>query len=531
MKKLHVFFAIIILITSPGLLFSQYGTVKGYMKVNSASPLLTGKILDAWCFGQSSEFLGDLNGDGYGDFAVGCTGDSAGAGFGTGAIYIFFGGPNGTILSTQKISAREGNFKDTLESNGWFGYEIANIGDFNHDGTTDIAVSAPNSSAGGISKGIVYLLFLNKNGTVKHSVKFIPLRGLLAGTVTDNARFGTGIDTIGDIDKDGHKDLMIGGNSYRIGGTGIGAAWVLFMSSDSTIKSYQIITNGKGGFTGTILSGGYFGNGVKCIGDFDKDGTNDVVIGERENDEGGTNKGSIYLLYLNINGTVKSYKKINALNGNFTGVLNTNDFFGSNIENLGDLNGDGTTDIAVCAPDLAANTGYGKVFILFLNPDFTVKSYVKIANGSGGFSGTIHSLDNFGFSASLVSDYNQDSCCDLLVTARWDSSGGGYQRGGLYILYLNSVLNSMMEYPEKSMEFTIYPNPAKEQFNIVLPEDHFKSENLVLNIYNELSQEVYTTPLDNKISTIDIPGLKTGVYIVNISNQKYSWSRKLIVNQ
>ena len=43
---------------------------------------------------------------------------------------------------------------------------------------------------------------------------------------------------------------------------------------------------------------------------------------------------------MNGDGTVKSHQKISSTLGNFTGVLDDLDFFGSSISNLGDLDGD-----------------------------------------------------------------------------------------------------------------------------------------------------------------------------------------------
>ena len=57
------------------------------------------------------------------------------------------------------------------------------------------------------------------------------------------------------------------------------------------------------------------------------------------------------------------------------------DFFGHDIELIGDLDGDGVTDIAVGVPyDNDGANSAGAVYILFLNSDGTVKSSQKISS-------------------------------------------------------------------------------------------------------------------------------------------------------
>ena len=59
--------------------------------------------------------------------------------------------------------------------------------------------------------------------------------------------------------------------------------------------------------------------------------------------------GAIYILFLNVDGTVKGEQKISTLHGGLTGPLVNNDDFGRAVTSLGDLNADGHTDLAVGA--------------------------------------------------------------------------------------------------------------------------------------------------------------------------------------
>ena len=104
-------------------------------------------------------------------------------------------------------------------------------------------------------------------------------------------------------------------------------------------------------------------------------------------------------------GTVISYQKISATQGNFTGILDNFDNLGwLSIASLGDLDKDGVTDIAVgTAFDDDGNNNTGAVWILFLNTDGTVKSHQKISATQGNFTGILDGGDFFGWGSVLHS--------------------------------------------------------------------------------------------------------------------------------
>ena len=76
----------------------------------------------------------------------------------------------------------QGNLKENLKNGDFFGFSAANIGDFNGDGIEDIVVGAPYDDDASLfdsliqrhdqtNKGAIYILFLNKDGTVKSHQK------------------------------------------------------------------------------------------------------------------------------------------------------------------------------------------------------------------------------------------------------------------------------------------------------------------------------------------------------------------------
>ncbi|MCH8881337.1 MAG: FG-GAP repeat protein, partial [Planctomycetes bacterium] len=119
------------------------------------------------------------------------------------------------------------------------------------------------------------------------------------------------------------------------------------------VLSHQKISDTEGSFSGILDDTDEFGTEVASLGDLDGDGVGDLAVGARLDDDGGggsnANRGAVWVLFLEQDGTVKSHQKISSAEGGFTGILDDGDFFGSSATSLGDLDGDGVGDLAVGA--------------------------------------------------------------------------------------------------------------------------------------------------------------------------------------
>ena len=91
------------------------------------------------------------------------------------------------------------------------------------------------------------------------------------------------------------------------------------------------------------------------------------AVGADHTDDGGSNRGAIWILFMRDDGRVDSQVKISDTKGGFGGTLDDEDAFGSAVTGVSDLNGDGRDDIAVGAPlDDSGGLEKGATWILFM---------------------------------------------------------------------------------------------------------------------------------------------------------------------
>ena len=437
-----------------GAAFAQTGTVSSNQKIadnTGGFSLVDITLADNDQFGFSTAAIGDLDNDGVEDLAVGARNDDTN-GTDRGAVYVLLMNSDGTIKSNQKIADNTGGFSVTLADSVQFGTSVAGLGDLDGDGVEDLAVGANLDDTGGADRGAVYVLFMNSNGTVKSNQKIADNTGGFNVTLTDGDHFGRSVASLGDLDNDGVEDIAVGADGDDTGGGDRGSVYVLFMNSNGTVKSNQKIADNTGGFSVTLTDSSGFGNSVAAVGDLDNDGVEDIAVGARKDDTGGTDRGAVYVLLMNTNGTVKSNQKIADNTGGFNVTLTDGDRFGASAEGMGDLDGDGVEDLAVGAnQDNTGGTSRGAVYVLFMNSNGTVKSNQKIADNTGGFNVTLTNGDRFGVSIADVGDLDNDGVKDLVVGANADDSGGT-GRGAVYVLFMNT--DGTVDHPQKISDTT-----------------------------------------------------------------------------
>ena len=418
------------------------GMVVRHKKISEAQHVFPGGLDADDQLGRAVISPGDIDGDGNADLVSGAVGDDDGGVLGissdTGAVWVHFLAANGTLRSNAKISATSGNFAFHLDTRDQFGRALAELGDFDGDGVPDVAVGSCRDDDGGPNRGAIYLLFLQRDGSVKRAQKISDTEGGFDGVLEDLDEFGRALANLGDLDGNGAVDLAAGAIGDDDGGVDQkGALWILFMNTDGTVEREQKISDTAGNFQGVLGGGDLFGFALANLGDLDDDGVIDLAVGACKDDDGGVRKGAVWILFMNANGTVKGHTKISDL-ANGYGLL-AGDEFGSAVAGIGDLDGDGIEDLAVGAIlDDGAHDDQGAVWINFLRADGTVRAKQKINDVAGNFVGNLGNGDWFGSALGTLDDLDGNGVGELAVGARFDDDGGS-DNGSVWTLFLQGV--------------------------------------------------------------------------------------------
>lgn len=377
--------------------------------------------------------VGDVNLDGVEDLALQISGGNS--------VTVHFLDAEGTVIGKQSFGGR-GGFGGELSSGDQFADAIGRLGDLDDDGVPDLVVGAPHTSDNGTLRGSVWIVFLNPDGTVKAEQEINDTQGGFVGILRNAVLFGTSVAGLDDLDGDGVEDIVVGAPGYdprADNGANQGSVWIVLLKKDGTVKSNLRITNDENGFLGPLVDGDTFGWAVAGLGDVDGDGVNDLAVGANAFATVSPYPGSVWILLLNPDGTVKAEQKITEGVGGFTGDLDAGDQFGGALASLGDLDQDGVPDLAVGAQnddDLA--TDNGAVWVLFLTPSGTVREWQKLSSTEGGVDVSDLQVGGASLGTAIAGypDYNSDGVFDLLATS-YSLTDLGFTESSFFLLGLD----------------------------------------------------------------------------------------------
>ncbi|MGI8961389.1 MAG: FG-GAP-like repeat-containing protein [Bryobacteraceae bacterium] len=249
-------------------------------------------------FGRHVSTAGDVDHDGYADIIVGAPGNSA-TGERAGSAYVFSGrdgrlllrltgeqagdefgsavggysDKNGTILIVgapkagprktgrtyvyKQLSSKPAFVIESDETGRALGEMFLSVvGDVDGDGMADVYASDWSNAAKGRSTGRVYI----RSGADGHSL-------FTATGETAGEGFGIGVARAGDVDGDGHADLIIGSWQYAGQAVSGGRAYLYSGRDGRLMRTYTC-----------RIPGDTFGFDAVGMGDVDGDGTIDFLI-------------------------------------------------------------------------------------------------------------------------------------------------------------------------------------------------------------------------------------------------------------
>lgn len=383
-------------------------------------------------FGWIARNIGDVDKDGFDDMITSSIGNSKSA-QGAGKIYVY-SGKSGELLWSQVGE----------DANGNLGLNIEMAGDVNADGIPDVVATAPQ-----VNKVFVYSG--NDGKLIWRKVGEDP-----------KGAFGRSAKGLGDVNNDGHSDILVG-EPYQIWGAPIvgnsidhaGKFHVLSGKDGSILKTWEGEKVGDG--LGTACGGGKVGqhffiiqgapnaganNGGKVyvykdlsdkpafviksdstgrqlggmflsiIGDVDADGTPDIYASDWANAALGQGTGRVYI-HSGATG-----KRLYTWTGEAAG-----DGFGIGVSDAGDVNLDGHADIITAAWQHGSEAPSGGKCYLYSGKDGSLMRTI-----TGKVPG-----ETLGFDTTNLGDINEDGIPDFLLTSAW-SAINGFQSGRVYVI-------------------------------------------------------------------------------------------------
>ena len=342
---------------------------------------------------------GDLDNDGFDDFAVGAPGED-----GTGVAYIVNAGSGTSSLASEiKISGTYSG-AETGESLAY--------GDANDDGFVDLIVGSPDDAS---NYGVVYLM----EGPITNSTSVASAAATMIGS-GNGAYAGEQVRSGCDVTGDNIDDILIGepaaNKSYVVNGP---------VSSSFTLGS----TTAYAVYTGANAND-YTGY-VRCLGDVNADGYDDFGVGGWGVDYGGTLSGSSYWMYGPVSSGLQS---VTVSDVRIDGESAGDNFGSSGGFGVGDVNDDGYADVIVDAiGDDDAASAAGAVYLFYGNS--TRSGSMSAGTYDAKFLGE-STNNNAGTRAGIVGDLDNDGYDDIAISAyNWNSV-----RGAAYAVYGSTSL-------------------------------------------------------------------------------------------
>jgi hypothetical protein len=337
----------------------------------------------------------------------------------------------GGCKGDEKKAGRSDSKVPTFEDN--FGHAVA-AGDLNKDGLPDLVVGAWGADASAPDSGAVYVFLGTAQPAKSRTAKEASVT--LKGEATIDY-FGFSVAAGCDLNGDGTGDLIVGAPLNDGAAKDAGAVYLFHGGDKGPSVTPSHVVRG-------VTEGDQFGYAVRCAGDLNGDGIQDLIVGtpledlNLPGDLSGPDTGAAYVFYGSRDG-IKA-KTAKEAGHSIKGVA-AGDWFGNALAAAGDANKDGVDDLLVGAyrnapgnPEAYRNAGaaylfYGSKQGLKTDRATTPDSHLK----------GVARWHNFAIAVSGAGDVNGDGYADVIVGADDVGTPGKIKHGAAYVFHGSRV--------------------------------------------------------------------------------------------
>jgi FG-GAP repeat protein len=392
--------------------------------------------------GTTVAVVGDQNGDGRPDLAIGVSQAGNDNQDTSGSVYVVYSQAAPTVVNLANLGPA-GYRIDGANSFDAAGTSVASAGDVNGDKIPDILIGAPGVSDLRAGAGAVYVLFGGaRTGTL--NLGQLGANGFVISGERNSDAAGSSVAGAGDLNGDGFPDFLVG--SLGAGGMakpGAGSVYAIFgpKPGDTTEMDLAGLGDPGSNVQGFRVDGAAAGDGVgssiASIGDQNGDGVPDLAIGLPSQTRNGRSQSGVVFVVFGSNQTSATpinVGKLGAKGYEVDGAAAL-EGLGASVAGIGDQNGDGRPDLLMGSPNAGNNAraGSGSAYVLYSSAGAGVIDLASLGARGYRVDGATAG-EGLGSAVANAGDVNGDGRQDLLLGAPGAANNGRAGSGSVYVL-------------------------------------------------------------------------------------------------